>query len=170
MIIDLREIIDVPGSKKNFQFQPDVSNIADGVTASDTKTPLVVGVVTNSNGVLSLSATLNTVLICACARCLNEFEQNIELEISANLNKGIAGEDPDGYDIIQDTIDTGEIVYTEMQLQIDRRYLCSDDCRGLCQKCGADLNTQACECKREIDPRLAVLSSLIIEEDPEQEE
>lgn len=43
------------------------------------------------------------------------------------------------------------------------RFLCSEDCRGLCQKCGADLNKTQCGCKDEekVDPRWEKLTELL---------
>ena len=42
-----------------------------------------------------------------------------------------------------------------------RSTLCSEDCKGLCPRCGADLNLGPCSCKKETDPRLAVLAKLL---------
>ena len=40
--------------------------------------------------------------------------------------------------------------------------LCREDCKGLCPKCGANLNRGECGCsRREIDPRLAVLQRIL---------
>lgn len=49
------------------------------------------------------------------------------------------------------------------------RVLCKPDCKGICPKCGADLNVQTCQCKNEadsqnnseIDPRMEVLKKLL---------
>ncbi|MCL2222616.1 MAG: DUF177 domain-containing protein, partial [Oscillospiraceae bacterium] len=75
--------------------------------------------------------------------------------------EGGAGENPDGYFLQGDKVDAGEIILTEFILDMDDRQLCSEDCKGLCQKCGVDLNTKPCNCKKDIDPRLAVLSQLL---------
>ena len=37
-------------------------------------------------------------------------------------------------------------------LEMDTKNLCSEDCKGLCPGCGADLNVEACRCRKEIDP------------------
>ena len=44
---------------------------------------------------------------------------------------------------------------------MDSKLLCSEDCQGLCPRCGADLNEGPCQCKPEIDPRLAVLQQFL---------
>ena len=43
------------------------------------------------------------------------------------------------------------------------KFLCDDDCKGLCPKCGANLNEGPCECKKDIDPRFEALLSLLDE-------
>ena len=47
-------------------------------------------------------------------------------------------------------------------LDMDTKTLCSEDCKGLCPRCGADLNQGPCSCaKKDVDPRLAVLAKLL---------
>lgn len=38
--------------------------------------------------------------------------------------------------------------------------LCSEDCRGLCQYCGVDLNVTVCDCRPSLDSRWDALRSL----------
>ena len=58
-------------------------------------------------------------------------------------------------------LDVGEVMTTEFILEMDIKNLCREDCKGICPKCGADLNTEPCKCKPDIDPRLAALASLL---------
>ena len=47
-------------------------------------------------------------------------------------------------------------------MNVEGKYLCSEDCKGLCQHCGADLNEGDCGCSQEnIDPRWAALVDII---------
>ena len=60
------------------------------------------------------------------------------------------------------TIELDEVVISDILLSLPQKFLCSDDCRGLCPKCGKNLNLGDCGCdKREIDPRLAILKQLM---------
>jgi uncharacterized protein len=53
-------------------------------------------------------------------------------------------------------------VEEEIMLEMPSRTLCKDDCLGLCQKCGKNLNEGDCNCdKKEVDPRLAILKTLL---------
>jgi uncharacterized protein len=49
-------------------------------------------------------------------------------------------------------------------MEFPLRFLCHDDCKGLCQRCGKNLNEGECDCsKKEIDPRMAPLQKLLDE-------
>jgi len=60
-----------------------------------------------------------------------------------------------------DAVDLDELVREQILLALPSRHLCREDCQGLCQKCGADLNAGRCSCEQgEIDPRWAALAEL----------
>jgi len=160
MLINLREIIGVPGGKVSFDFKPDMSDAAFGSLVR-VKQPRAAGDVTNRAGVLTFSANVDAVCECVCARCLREFEYPVHKQVTAYLTEEGEGEDPDGYFLQGDTIDAGEIIETEFILDTDEVILCGVDCAGLCEGCGADLNKAPCLCKKKVDPRLAVLGQLL---------
>lgn len=57
-----------------------------------------------------------------------------------------------------DQVDLSPLVREAMILSLPTRPLCSEDCRGLCPRCGANRNLGACDCREEwTDPRLEVL-------------
>ena len=60
-----------------------------------------------------------------------------------------------------DYVDLDELVREQVLLALPSRHLCREDCRGLCQRCGADLNAGDCSCEQgEVDPRWAALAEL----------
>ena len=59
-------------------------------------------------------------------------------------------------------IDIDDIVANNFLMNVEGKYLCSEDCKGLCQHCGADLNEGDCGCSQEnIDPRWAALVDIM---------
>mgnify|MGYP002624301755 CR=1 FL=1 len=58
-------------------------------------------------------------------------------------------------------LDIDDLLESVYILSMDRQILCREDCKGLCPRCGADLNEGACGCGKESDPRLAVLEQLL---------
>jgi uncharacterized protein len=75
-----------------------------------------------------------------------------------------APEEPDDLDLVPfdgDTVDLGEPLREELLLAIPIAPLCSEACRGLCPRCGADLNEGPCGCPEEPgDDRFAALKNL----------
>ena len=162
MLLDIREIIGVPGGIATFDYEPDLSDAAMGSVVRIKKPSRAAGNVVNNAGVLTFSAIADAVCICVCARCLKEFEHTVHQQISAYLTEGgDDGENPDGYFLQGDKVDTDEIIITEFILGLDQRHLCREDCAGLCENCGADLNDGLCSCERGIDPRLAALGKML---------
>jgi len=162
VLVDLREIIGVPGGKVSFDYEPDMTDAAYGSVVAIKQPSGAAGSVVNRAGVLTFSANVDAVCVCICARCLEEFEYPVQKQISAYLTEG--GEDggnPDGYFLQGDKVDADEVIVTEFVLDMDEILLCKEDCAGLCIKCGANLNVGPCSCKTEIDHRLAVLGQLL---------
>ena len=162
MLLCLREIIDVPGNKISFDYEPDLATVPSGSIIRINELPKARGNVSNSAGVLKLTANVDAVCLCACARCLKEFQMPLNLDISVFLTENIEDEEASDYYIIKnEQIDLDKIITSEILLNLDERLLCRDDCRGLCHKCGIDLNESSCSCKKEVDPRLAKLAQLL---------
>ena len=64
--------------------------------------------------------------------------------------------------IVSNTVDLRSAVEDNFCTSLPIRFLCSQDCKGLCHVCGKNLNDGACDCENEeIDPRLAVLKSFL---------
>lgn len=165
MRLNLREIINMPGGKVGFDYEPDISDLEfDGVVRF-TKPLRAEGTIVNEAGVLILRADLTAELICQCARCLREFEHSFTLHTEAILAEEVQNEDnPDIFLLEGDYIDVDEVTVTAFVLNMEQRFLCSEDCKGLCDKCGKNLNEGPCDCKAETDPRLAVLGQLLEKE------
>ena len=59
-------------------------------------------------------------------------------------------------------LDVGNIAKNNIVVELPIRFLCKEDCKGICSQCGADLNITECNCKHEqFDERFAVLKKLL---------
>ena len=162
MRLDLREIINIPGKSVPFDYSPALEELEFDSVARVLPDARAVGQVRNTAGVLELKANLSVDLECICARCLKEFPKHIEQPVEAVLADEIQDEEnSDIYLLEGDYIDLDEVILTAFVLNMDQRFLCSEDCKGLCPKCGKNLNDGPCDCKADVDPRLTVLSSLL---------
>ena len=163
MHIDLREIINIPGGKVSFDYNPDMTGLETGSVKVIKPDARAVGSVRNIAGVLEFNAELTVSTVCVCARCLKEMDNPVKLDITATIsdNEDEDSEDPDMFYLDGNLVDVDEIIINSFVLNTEQRFLCKEDCKGICSKCGADLNAAPCDCREEIDPRLAVLGQLL---------
>ncbi len=118
-----------------------------------------------------LRMELNYAQTLACDRCLAEKHQNTRasLDLMIESAKGHSPEaevelQEDDFGILHlegDVLDTEPLVQEQLLLNIPMKPLCRPDCKGLCPRCGADLNTASCVCSsKDVDPRWAALAAL----------
>ncbi len=162
MRLDLRNIIHVPEAKKPFQFQMDLSDLEFYGKHLITRPVQIEGSVTNHAGALVLEGTASSLLDLNCDRCGKEFSREKVVELNCLLATELEDEEHDEIYLIQgNEVDLDEVAGTAFILAMDTKNLCSDNCKGLCAKCGADLNNGPCGCRPEVDPRLAALAQLL---------
>lgn len=126
----------------------------------------VKGTITNVGDVLELEANVSGTFRVPCARCMKELVREFDIDFSETLVSSMDGvSDRDAVVLFEGhTIDLSEIIESNILVNLSFRYLCKEDCKGLCPVCGADLNTTVCHCERdEIDPRMAGLKKLLEE-------
>lgn len=132
-----------------------------------TKPIHVEGCVTQRASCMLLTLKAEVSYTSSCARCLKELNRSLTFELSKNVavSGSLNNDDNDDYVIIDGSfLDIDEAVNELLFLEMPSRDLCSDDCLGLCFKCGKNLNEGSCGCvTKEIDPRLAVLSKFLTE-------
>ena len=87
--------------------------------------------------VLTADLTLNFFLYMDCSCCLNEF--NAEFKKNLQLNYAVSNLEP--------VIDLNPDIRDEIILGYPMRPLCRPDCKGLCSRCGKNLNEGECNCK-----------------------
>lgn len=126
------------------------------------------GVIRNFGGTIELDAKANARLRMTCDRCAEEFDRDIDFDILESFkeegHKDAENENPDITYFTGDSIDLDEWVYTDLVLSLPGKHLCSEDCRGLCPQCGANLNMSECSCDtRPIDPRFSVLDDIDVD-------
>ena len=162
MRLDLRNIIHVPEATKPFQFQMDLSDLEFYGKHLITRPVQIEGSVTNHAGALVLEGTASSLLDLNCDRCGKEFSREKVVELECLLATELEDEEHDEIYLIQgNEVDLDEVAGTAFILAMDTKNLCSDNCKGLCAKCGADLNNGPCGCRPEVDPRLAALAQLL---------
>lgn len=122
---------------------------------------------------LRLQGLARLTLDTECTRCGGPAEHVILGELDLFLTRGrepeleaereLTPEELEANYFEGDEIDLSPYFREEIALQVPIQVLCSEECKGLCPGCGADLNAEACSCpENEGDPRLAALRNLKI--------
>ena len=108
--------------------------------------------------------TVKTVVTGECRRCLTPVTAPVTADADALFTQDSeAQEDPDAYPLAADAteIDLAPAVRQEVLLAVPRFLQCREDCRGLCPRCGANMNTNPCHCEPVTNaPRLAAVHAL----------
>ena len=105
-----------------------------------------------------------------CARCLKPTETKVEAEFDEAFIRDMGEEreaDDDQYMYSGHVLELDEAVRTALLLEMPSRVLCKEDCLGLCDQCGADLNINACSCQKDLTRRnpFSALASLLNEDE-----
>ena len=164
MLLGLSKIIDCPGGSVPFDISLDLHALQFGACYPVTEPVTASGVVRNVAGVLELTGTVSTTLHAVCDRCAVPFVRAVEYPLQAVLTADPAGAesgDPWIFELVEDSADLDDIVTTTFVLSMDSKLLCKEDCKGLCPRCGANLNNGPCTCRPEPDSRFAVLGKLL---------
>ncbi len=137
----------------------------------------IVGEITDEAGYMRLSLEVSLPYRSECARCLSpvrdifrlRFERTVADEKTLTAEQ--REENVDEYVVIQNgELDLDEELREALILAFPMRVLCSEDCRGLCPKCGKPMAEGDCGCRiRDLDPRLAPLRALLGENAEEEQ-
>ena len=164
MLLGLSKIIDCPGASVTFSTSVDLSDLCYGVTYPVTEPVKAEGTVRNTAGVLMMTGNITTTIHGTCDRCASDFDRDIHFPIEVVLVTEMANEENEDewvFPLEGDSADLDDIVRTVFVLNLDSKLLCKEDCKGLCHRCGANLNDGPCNCQKELDPRFAALKQLL---------
>lgn len=165
MILELSDIIKNDNGKMSIDTEADIrSTDFLGEEFVFTRPVHIVGKVTNNTKNLELEARAEGAMHVRCARCAKEFETEFAFDIDEILVREDGEIDVDSEAIVFEgtKIELDDIVINNFLMNVEGRYLCSDDCKGLCPVCGCDLNEGSCDCDKEnIDPRWAKLAEIM---------
>jgi len=104
-----------------------------------------------------------------CARCFKNTVNEVNTSFSAKLEENHKPtEEEEDDDIIyyeEGILYLDKYILLEVTSSLPMKTLCDENCKGLCDKCGADLNKERCNCEDDyIDPRLEKLKDFFLDE------
>ena len=164
MLLALSKILDMPGAELSFSTSVDLSDLRYGSSYPVSEPVKASGTVRNTAGVLVMTGLIETTIHGVCDRCASDFDRDVSMPIDVVLVTELSNEDNEDEKIFPlegDSADLEDIVRTVFVLNLSSKLLCSADCKGLCFRCGKNLNEGPCSCQKEIDPRFAALKQLL---------
>ena len=172
MLIDVSPLLRGEVSKIDIDYKLSAETIANIEFPEEAH---IRGELTDNAGYMRLCLSADLPYKSECARCLApvsgvfslDFERTVVTE--GVLSDDALEDDAEEYVVIHGSeLDVDEPLSEELVLGFPIKLLCSEDCPGLCPKCGKPRRDGECGCPtREIDPRLAVLATLLQNEENE---
>jgi uncharacterized protein len=106
-----------------------------------------------------------------CTRCLQPLALPLSIDFDVDyLTEGalgtggeheVAETDLETDELQGNMLDLKQLAREQVLLHIPEQFFCREDCKGLCPKCGENLNLVDCKCgEDDIDPRWAALKNL----------
>lgn len=164
MVIDVSNILKETGGRVNIDTELSLERddiVFDGALK-------IKGSVYNNGQSLTLRANCSGVLKTQCARCLKDIDAEVEFPVEETLvhddGTAVVSDDEDVILFEGYSFEIDDIVLNSFFLNTSMKYLCREDCQGLCPTCGADLNDGECGCNRDfVDPRWSGLVDILNE-------
>lgn len=168
MLISLSEImttkdkiakVDAPIELESVEYQGATYGFAH-------KEPVTLTITNLGDKVVMIEGKTNISLTLYCNRCLKEIIYPIEIEFQKDIDFKLSEKErTDGLDetnyIIGYNLDVDTLIYEEILIDFPMSLLCAEDCKGLCEKCGINLNENTCECDtHHYDPRMSVIRDI----------
>jgi len=168
MLINLSEIMSVKGKVQHNLVPIDMECFKlDGTKYRFVKkNPVDLTITCTGDREVHLEASTEVSLMLPCSRCLEDVETPFCINVSKDLDFHETTQDRiDELDetnyIIGYDLDVDVLIYNEILLDFPLKVLCSDDCKGICNVCGINLNKEACQCDRTVgDPRMMMFQDV----------
>ncbi len=164
MIIELESVFNTEGMKVPFDYELSLSAIDVSGYTPITEPARVQGAVENKAGIVSLTASVGLVYRAPCDRCAKDVERKFNYNLEHTLVVALESGENDAFlEVPNMRLDLDALVEEDVNLALPTKYLCNDECKGLCPQCGNNLNESQCDCKAPVDPRFEALLKLLDE-------
>lgn len=163
MIIDLKHIFVSENSSMPIDYSLDLSDVEFSGLYPLKKPVKINGTVSNKASLVRLEAIISYEYDAPCDRCGTDTATRYSVKVDKSLAVSIEADESDTILLVPDMkFNLEELLYSETIVSLPMKHLCKEECKGICSKCGKNLNEGKCGCpEKEIDPRLAALADLL---------
>lgn len=171
MLINLSELFSVEGKAKTYTvpLETEQFHIAESSYEIVEKEPVSLRIINQGNKVLSVEGKVSLSLMIPCDRCLEPVRLPFQLEIDQELDMNQTEEErladlDEQFYVSGYNLDVDQLVGNELTLNLPMKILCGEACKGICNRCGTNLNRGTCDCaQRPLDPRMSVIQDIFKE-------
>lgn len=163
MKLDLNRVLELPGETDVVTVDVDLTGTRIGGRQIFMAPVSMTAKAENRTGVVSLDCTYRFTLSVNCDRCLAPLELPTTRTVSHTVVRAVSGEDDETFLVTEDGIvELTELATNDILPELPARFLCEEDCKGLCPVCGKNRNREQCSCTAVSgDPRLDALRKLL---------
>ena len=167
MLLDVSRAIKDPGQAYPFEATADIEPMTvldDPVRFTNVR---LTGQLVGTGEAVRLSADVEADVQSRCALCLEPVHQHLAAQIDALFAREPDPEDPDQFPLEGYKIETNDVAREALLLELPMRFLCSEDCKGICPVCGTNRNIAPCTCQEggERQNPFSALSKLLTEDE-----
>ena len=147
MKIQLSKIISVPKYEETVEASIDLNEIKLKGVSYPIREKNDFSIVFRNIGKDKISFAFETevTLGIPCSRCLEEVSYPVSVQVTKELDFSDLDEEDSSY--IEDKyLDLDILIFDEVVPKLPSRVLCKEDCKGICNRCGANLNMGSCKC------------------------
>jgi uncharacterized protein len=162
MTIDISQLLRKKILKQSIHLEMDKTEVLTTQEEIKVTKPVSInGSLTMASDIVALDAQITTELLLQCSRCIENFTYALDISIHEEFTNNRDNRDDNVIFIDSDNIDITDIIDSNIILALPIKSLCSENCKGLCQICGTNLNVSTCNCgDKDVDPRFAKLKDL----------
>jgi uncharacterized protein len=152
MKIDISDISKVEGASKEIAFEEFLEEQRNIFDEEVFNTPInFKGRIWNaSGGKLKLEGILETDYSVSCTRCLDDIKGHMKADVNEefvlNTESAESYMGAETYSWKGNSLIIDKPLLDVLLLNFEITHLCKDDCKGLCQRCGKNLNKETCDC------------------------
>lgn len=162
MKVNIAGVINSDGAKLDIGMKYDVGSFEFAGNEYSFKEPIeIIGQVVNIGNALKVALRVEGEYTSFCDRCGCDISASLVGETEENITGENIEIDSEMFVLQGYTLDISGAVESLVYSSLPMRNLCKEDCKGLCPKCGTDLNKTECNCDTtRYDPRFAIFRKL----------
>lgn len=168
LLVNVADLLEQPGSLKHVRFEEWVEGLENDLVRIEPQNPLKFDLNLESiaEGAVLVRGEVKVDYTVTCRRCLDEMPLPHAVQMAEVYRPRGGDVWEEGYVIENETIDLHPAVRDSVVLNMPLYPLCREDCKGLCPRCGANLNRGPCSCPSEdADDRWGTLRELLPKRD-----